>query len=84
MHQPGDNTIACHFLAFHAEIDTAMGDIHIVFFKRAFIEQHVDAFTRRQLTLGVLCIIALLATAQTRFGPPCFHFAQKLRAMPPP
>ncbi|WP_244490923.1 hypothetical protein [Rhizobium sp. Root73] len=50
-----------------------MGDIHVVFFKRALVEQHFDALARRQLALGMLGIDALLSAAKTRLGAARFH-----------
>ncbi|MCY1237326.1 hypothetical protein D9M72_500180 [compost metagenome] len=41
-----------------------MRDIHVVFFEGAFIEQHLDAFARRQLALAVLGVDPSLAAAK--------------------
>ena len=63
----GDDAVARHLLLGHAEIGGAVGDIHVVFFERALVEQHVEALARRQLALGVLGVDALLSTAKAGF-----------------
>ncbi|MCY1501081.1 hypothetical protein D9M68_351420 [compost metagenome] len=68
----GDDAIARDLLALHAEIDAAMRDVHVVFFERAFIEQHLDAFARRQLALAVLGVDPSLAAAGSCFCPAGF------------
>jgi hypothetical protein len=60
----GNDAVARHLLLRHAEIGGAVGDVHVVFFEGAFIEQHVDALARRQLALAMLGIDALLAAAE--------------------
>ena len=64
----GDDAITGNFLIGHAEVITAVLDEHIPFFEAAFVEQHLDAFARRELTFGVLRRDALLATTQTGLG----------------
>jgi hypothetical protein len=44
----------------HAEIGAVMLDIHVGFFKAAFVEQDRKPLARGQLALGVLRIDALL------------------------
>jgi hypothetical protein len=72
----GDDAVACHLLLGHAEIDGAVGDIHVVFFKRAFVEQHLDALACRQLALGMLGVDALLPAAKTRLVTAFFNFTR--------
>jgi hypothetical protein len=69
----GNDAVAGHLLFGHAEIDGAVGDVHVVFFKRAFIEQHLDALARRQLALGMLGVDTLLPAAKPRLGAARFH-----------
>jgi hypothetical protein len=49
-----------------------MFDIHVDFFKAAFVEQNLEPFARGQLALGVLGIDPLLAAAHPG-RPPLLH-----------
>ena len=50
-------------LGLHAEIGAAVGDEHVEFFERAFVQQQINAFARGQLALGVLRVNPALAAA---------------------
>ena len=60
-----DHTIAGDLVVFHAEVGAAVLDEHIPLFKSAFIKQHLEPFTRRQLAFGVLGLDALGTATQT-------------------
>src|SRR5204863_1871341 len=62
----GNESIAVVLLLLHAEISAAMRDQLIGFFKCAFIEQELDAFTRRHLALLVLARAPLRASTLLR------------------
>ena len=62
----GDEPIAIHHLLGHSEIGGAMADQFVHLFEAAFIEQQIDALTRRELAFRVLPLHALGAAA--RFG----------------
>ena len=66
----GDDAVACHFLFGHAEIGAAMGDEHVEFFERAFVEQNVDAFARGELAATMLRLDARFTAALPRLGAP--------------
>jgi hypothetical protein len=62
----GDHAVARRPVGFHAEIGAAMGDEHVEFLERAFVEQKLDPFARCQLALGMLGLDAALAAAGAR------------------
>ena len=70
----GDDAIARVFLLFHAEIDAAVRDEHVVFLERPLVQQQVDALARGQLALGVLAVDAALATTKAGLGTAGFQF----------
>lgn len=72
----GDDAIAGDLLLGHAEIDGAVGDVHVVFFKRALIQEHVDALAGGQLAFRMLGRNALLAAAETGFRAAGFELVQ--------
>src|SRR5690606_18597320 len=72
----GDNAIAGDLLFGHAEVGRAVGDEHIVFFEAAFVEQHFDTLTCRQLALGMLGVNTALAAAKARLGAPLLQLFQ--------
>ncbi len=73
----GHNAVACHFLFFHAEVGTAMRDIHIELFERTFVEKHFDSFAGGELAFAVLRIDTLLSAAKTGFGATGFKLFEK-------
>ena len=72
----GDDAIAGDLGAVHAEIGAAVGDEHVVFLERAFVEQDVEALARGQLALGMLRVDARLPAAHARFLAAAFQFFQ--------
>ena len=70
----GDDAVAGNLLALHAEVGAIMLDIGVELLERAFVEQHVEPFARRELALGMLRVDALLPPAQTGCGAAAFHF----------
>ena len=68
----GDDAVAGNDRLVHLELGGPVGDEHIVFFETLGIEQHVDAFARRQLALAVLGIDAALPAAEPRLLPTRF------------
>src|SRR5437870_2365712 len=49
-----DLPIAVELLPFHAEVRATMGDQLVGFFKRALVEQELDALARRHLAFFML------------------------------
>lgn len=79
-----DHAVARDLLLGHAEIDRAVLDEHVPFFKSAVVEQQLDALARRELALGVLRVDALLPAAQARLGAALFElFDQFLHGVLP-
>ena len=71
-HQPpvdgavaGNHPIAGNVVVGHAEIGAAVLDKHIPLLETAAVQQDVDPLAGRQAPFGMLCINALLPTAQT-------------------
>ena len=58
----GDNTIAGHLLAVHAEIVAIMLNEHVELFEAALIQQQADPLTSCELSLAVLSVDPPLAT----------------------
>ncbi|MNV29877.1 hypothetical protein D3C71_1211230 [compost metagenome] len=73
---PCDYAITGDFLVRHAEIDGAMGDIHVEFFERTLVEQHLDPFAGRQLAFGMLGLDPPDAAAQPRLRATLFDLVQ--------
>lgn len=73
-----DDTITGNAVFGHAEINTIMFDKHVPFFEGAFVKQHIKAFTRGELSLGVLIINTALATTHGSFGALRFEFGDNI------
>ena len=52
----------------------------VVFFERAFVEQHFQPLARGELALGMLHIDALLPTAEVGLRPPLSEFGDNTAA----
>ena len=50
----GDNAIAGVLGFLHVKVGAAVGDEHVEFFERPFVQQEFDAFAGAELALGVL------------------------------
>src|SRR3546814_19308742 len=61
-----DDAIARYHLLLHAEIDAIMLDIHVQLLERSCVQEHIQALTLIQLTLGVLSNDAFLTADQAR------------------
>ena len=53
-------------MILHAEIGAAVGDEHVEFLERAFVEQQIDTLPCGELAATVLRIDPCLTAAQTR------------------
>ena len=58
--------VAGDLLIGHSEIGAAVQDEHIELFKSSLVHQHFNTLARRQFTLVVLGLDAVIAAAQTR------------------
>ncbi len=83
VHQPpmdpsvaGDESVALHHLLIHAEIGAAMLDQLVHLLERAFVEQQIDAFARRQLALLMLPPHALFTAARLGISMASAHLCQ--------
>ena len=64
----GHDAVAEVGLLLHVEVGAAVGDEHVEFLERAFVEQQCDALAGRQLALFVLFVDAFLAAAHAGFA----------------
>ena len=73
----GDHTIARDFLFFHSEIGALMLNEHVIFFKRALIEQDLDTLARGEFALFMLALDTVCTSAKPRlfsFCLQCFDY----------
>src|SRR3546814_16130507 len=69
----GDDAVAGDLLLLHPELDAIMHDIGVELLERAFVEQHVEPFARRDFALRMLHIDALLPDPRYYCGAAAFH-----------
>ncbi|MCY1243117.1 hypothetical protein D9M72_561200 [compost metagenome] len=73
----GNDAITRNLLLFHAEIDAAMGDIHVKLLERSLVEQHFQSFAGREFALAVLGINTFLPAADARLSATRFKLFEK-------
>ena len=70
----GDDAVAGNALAFHAEVDAIVLDVHVIFFEAALIEQHGEPLAGCQAALRMLGLDTFFAAAHLSRRAALFEF----------